>query len=354
MTDPRTKEYMVPGDLPLKEGIGRMNASGLQVLLVVDEEGRLLGTVTDGDIRRTLASGLDLGVALSTVMNASPTFVHHENMAQVHALMMSRGIRHVPVLDEDHRVIDLVDWSQLLGADSAKPHSQNVPVIVMAGGKGTRLQPITRVLPKPLVPIGSKTLIERVMDGFHGHGFDEFVLTLNYKREVIRQYFDGLPIPYSLDMIDEGETFLGTAGSVSLAREFIKDRTFFVSNCDIVVDADFAAMLAFHRRHGAAATVLSVLKTFKIPYGVLEVNQHTLQKIEEKPEYHFLVNSGIYILDPVMLDHMEPGQRVDMPDLLLRAKDAGLPVLAFPYSGQWFDVGQWDQYRQAVDHLERQ
>ena len=351
--DPRTKGAMVAGELPLREGIARMNASGLQILLVVDDEGRLLGTVTDGDIRRTLASGLDLAVALRAVMNPNPTVVNDGNMAQVHALMMSRGIRHVPVFEE-RRVIDLVDWSQLRGADKAAPRSQNVPVIVMAGGKGTRLQPITRVLPKPLVPIGSKTLIERVMDGFHGHGFDEFVLTLNYKREVIRQYFDGLPIPYSLDMIDEGETFLGTAGSVSLAREHIKNRTFFVSNCDIVVDADFAAMLAFHRRHGAAATVLSVLKTFKIPYGVLEVSEHTLLKIEEKPEYHFLVNSGIYILEPVMLDHMDPGQRVDMPDLLLRAKDAGLPVVAFPYSGQWFDVGQWDQYRQAVDHLERQ
>lgn len=351
--DDRTKAYLVPGDIALREGIARMNKDGLQILLVVDAAGRLLGTVTDGDIRRTLAGGFDLNVALHEVMNGNPTSVQEGDSAKVHALMMSLQIRHVPVLDTEGRVVDLVDWSQLLRAEKPKPRSQNIPVVVMAGGKGTRLQPITRVLPKPLVPIGSKTLVERVMDAFHAHGFDEFVLTLNYKREVIRQYFDGLPVPYSVDMIDEGETFLGTAGSVSLARDFIKGRTFVVSNCDIVVDADFDAMLAFHRQNGAAATILSVLKTFKIPYGVLEVKGNALMKFDEKPEYHFLVNSGIYILEPEMLEHMQPGQRLDMPDLLLRAKAAGLKVLAFPYSGQWFDVGQWDQYRQAVDHLER-
>lgn len=351
--DDRTKAYLVPGDLPLREGIARMNKDGLQILLVVDSVGRLVGTVTDGDIRRSLAGGLDVSVPLTAVMNGKPTFVNEGDSAKVHSLMTSLQIRHVPVLDRDGRVVDLVDWSQLLQAERPTKRSQDIPVVVMAGGKGTRLQPITRVLPKPLVPIGSKTLVERVMDAFHVHGFDEFVLTLNYKREVIRQYFDGLPVPYSIDMIDEGERFLGTAGSVSLAHEFIKGRTFVVSNCDIVVDADFDAMLAFHRQHGAAATILSVLKTFKIPYGVLEVKDNALVKFDEKPEYHFLVNSGIYILEPVMLEHLQPGEHVDMPDLLLRAKAAGQNVMAFPYSGQWFDVGQWDQYRQAVDHLER-
>jgi dTDP-glucose pyrophosphorylase len=352
MIDTRYEDALISPDAVLRDGLERMNTNGLQILLVVDENRTLLGTVTDGDIRRALGSGLDLTVALSEVMNATPRFVQEKETSRIHEIMASYKIRHVPILDTDHRVVDVVDWARLLLKEP--PPSRGVPVVVMAGGKGTRLRPITKVLPKPLVPMGSRSLVERVMERFHRHGFDEFILTLNYKSNVIRDYFSDIKLPYGLSFVDEGREFLGTAGAVSLADAHIAGRTFMVTNCDIIVEANFADMLEFHREKKAAATVLSVLKSFRIPYGVLQVEGHDLADIDEKPEYHFLVNSGIYLLEPEILELMEPGKRVDMPDLLLRARDAGLTVAAFPYTGQWFDVGQWDQYRQAADYLERQ
>ena len=352
MIDTRYEDALVGPDTVLRTGLERMNTNGLQILLVVDDARTLLGTVTDGDIRRALGSGLELDVPLSRVMNANPRFVSEKDTARIHEIMANHRIRHVPILDAEHRVVDVVDWARLLLKEP--PPSRNVPVVVMAGCKGTRLRPITKVLPKPLVPMGSQSLVERVMDRFHRHGFDEFVLTLNYKSDVIRDYFADVALPYALSFVDEGQEFLGTAGAVSLADAHIAGRTFMVTNCDIIVDANFADMLEFHRERKAAATVLSVLKSFQIPYGVLQVDGHDLADIDEKPEYHFLVNSGIYLLEPSILELMEPGRRVDMPDLLLRARDAGLTVSAFPYAGQWFDVGQWDQYRRAADYLERQ
>lgn len=347
----RYQHALIPPSTSIQQGIALMNREGLQILLVVDPQQRLQGTVTDGDIRRGIARGLDLTQPITEVMYTSPTTVGPDQYDRVHELLGKGNIRHVPVVDESGRVLDVVDWTMVLPADQRAAPTQDIPVVIMAGGKGTRLRPITRILPKPLVPVGPRTLVERVMDAFHADGFHRFVLTLNYRAEMVREYFAEADNPYSVEMVEE-EEFLGTAGALGLVRDRIPD-TVVVSNCDVIVEADFDSLLRFHREQGAAATVLAVLRTMSIPYGVLQTEGFEMVGIEEKPEYHYMVNSGIYVLEPQVLDLLPEGQRMDMPDLLMAAREAGMKVMAYPMHRPWFDVGKWDQHKRAVDYLDR-
>jgi NDP-sugar pyrophosphorylase family protein len=219
----------------------------------------------------------------------------------------------------------------------------------MAGGKGTRLKPLTNILPKPLIPIGNKTIVEEIMDRFVDVGCNHFYMSINYKAETIKHYFGQLQNEnYKIKYLHE-EKSLGTAGSLSLVRDKISS-TFFVSNCDIIVDEDYSEILKYHKQNENELTIVSALKHFPIPYGIIETgNAGIMTRIKEKPEFTFQINTGVYILEPHLLDEVPNNKFFHITDLIEKVQNRGGRVGVFPVSeGSWTDIGQWDEY---VDYI---
>jgi NDP-sugar pyrophosphorylase family protein len=211
-------------------------------------------------------------------------------------------------------------------------------VVIMAGGKGARLDPFTKILPKPLIPLGEKPVIEIIMDNFHKHGFNNFMLTLNYKKELIKLYFKENALPYNVQWVEE-EEFLGTAGSLGLLKDKIKE-TFFVCNCDILLENDYRNILLWHRAEKADMTIIGCHKEVVLPYGTLEVQNGVLKSIHEKPRYDMIINTGVYVLEPSMLEFLSGKDHLDMNHLVEKVAAANKKVTVYPVYGGWFDVGQ--------------
>lgn len=348
--DERFRELLVDPALPLREALRQMDKGALQLLIVADEAQRILGVVTDGDIRRAIINNVDFNQPIKTVMNSSPiTLSLPVNRKKAFKLMQKRLIKHIPVVNEQGQVVDILLWNNLIDSGKELYPGKDTPVVIMAGGKGTRLDPFTRILPKPLIPVGDKPIIEIIMDRFNRYGFNNFIISLNYKAEMIKMYFSENPNGYQIDYIQEQE-FLGTAGALALAGDKLTG-TFILSNCDVITDADFDSFLNYHRENKNHATVFAVVRHMKIPYGVMKIANGNLEEIIEKPEYSFVINSGIYVLEPEMIDLIPRGREMNMPDLLLLAKERGLKVQACPMSCSWFDVGEWEEYRKALDFI---
>jgi len=343
------KKILVSPDYALIDCLQQMNDAGLQLLLVIDADQRLIGTVTDGDVRRALLRNRGLDIKIAEVMCAHPCTVKEGTSTdKIRRLMLDRNIRHVPVIDSEGRIIDLILWTDLF---EQKVSQRMEKVVIMAGGKGTRLDPFTKILPKPMIPLGDKPVIEIIMDGFYKHGFNEFILSLGYKADIVRLYFlESDSRPYHVDFIHEDKP-LGTAGSLSLLKGQLKD-TSIVSNCDIILEADYSDILNFHREKNYDITVIGALKNFVIPYGVLQTEEGCLIDINEKPSSNYLVNTGVYIIEPAVISLIPESQFMNMTDLIVKAKNEGLKVGVYSFEGRWFDVGQWDEYRKTLKTFE--
>jgi NDP-sugar pyrophosphorylase family protein len=267
-------------------------------------------------------------------------------------MMDMYSIRHIPIINDNGELVDLILWSDFLENGDISYPIKDIPVVIMAGGKGTRLDPFTKILPKPLIPIGEKPIIEIVMDCFRKYGFNKFILTLNYKAEMIKIYLADNP-KYEIQFIEENN-FLGTAGALCLPEVKCKlDRTFIVSNCDIIINIDFNHFLEYHKNNRNKATILGVIKYIKVPYGVLKIKGNNLDDFAEKPEYNILANSGIYVLEPEVLDLVSENQLINMPDLLMLAIKKGLKVGVYPINSPWFDIGEWEEYKEAADYIKK-
>jgi len=350
--DERYRKVLIKLDVPIREALKQINEAALQVLIVVDDEDKIAGIVTDGDIRRGLINNISFDEPVRKIMNKKPiTLKYPANEAEALELMKKYSIRHIPVINEKNEIVDIKLWSDFLNTGKARYPDKNILVVIMAGGKGTRLDPFTKILPKPLIPIGDKTIIERVMDNFKKYGFNRFIVTLKYKAEMIKTYFAESSKDYQIEFIEEKE-FLGTAGGLSLLKEKLTD-TFILSNCDIVVDANFDSLLRYHKRNKNKATILGVLQYVKVPYGVLGTQGADLEEFVEKPEYHFIVNSGIYVMEPEVIDLIPAGERIDMPELLKLVQGKNAKIQVFPQNCSWFDIGQWEEYNNAVEYIRR-
>jgi dTDP-glucose pyrophosphorylase len=334
----------------IKDAIKQLNENSLQILVVVDDEYRLVGTVTDGDIRRAILINLSLDQPVSSIMNRTPKYVYRGQEEDAKELMIKHKIKTVPVLDKEKKVLDLILMEEFIGVKYEYSRKNNY-IFIMAGGKGTRLDPFTKILPKPLIPIGDKPIIEIIMKNFKNYGFNDFIISLNYKAEIIKLYFAENPDGYNIDFVHEKE-FLGTAGSLRLAIDKLNN-TFIVSNCDVIIDIDFDELLKYHEKSGNDATIVGVVKNMQIPYGVMDVNNGELINMIEKPEYNFVINSGVYVLEPELIRLIPDGQSFNMPDLLLKSKEYGYKVGVYPVSSKWFDVGQWEEYRSTLEYFKK-
>lgn len=348
----RFKQVLVNPDVIFKEALKQMNNSAFQVLIVVNRENKILGVVTDGDIRRAIVNNVSFEEPVKSIMNPNPkTIPHPASKRKAVKLMQDYGIKHIPVINEQKEVVGMVLWSDLINEGKLAYTPKTNPVVIMAGGKGTRLDPFTKILPKPLIPIGDKPIIEVIMKNFKKYGFNNFVISLNYKAEIIKLYFLENANGYNVNYTQEQES-LGTAGALQLAKEKLTE-TFIVSNCDVIIEMDFDGFLNYHRKNGNDATIVGVVKNMQIPYGVIEAKDGNLTQMIEKPEYNLVINSGVYILEPKLIDLIPKNQSMDMPTLLIKAKQNGLKVGVYPISSNWFDVGQWEEYQRTLEYFKK-
>lgn len=348
----RYKQVLVKSDTSLREALKQMDKAALQVLIVVDDEDKLLGIVTDGDVRRAIVNEIDFKEPVKKVMSKNPIAMFSPaDKDKALKLMKHHVIKHIPVVDKENRVIELILWKDFIKNGEVVYSSKDTSVVIMAGGEGTRLEPFTKILPKPLIPVGEKPIIELVMDKFRKYGFNKFMISLGYKAEMVRMYFSENPNNYSIEYIQEKD-FLGTAGSLALAKDKLQN-TFIVSNCDIIIDTNFEDLLNYHKKNENKVTILGVVRHIKIPYGILNLKNADLLEIVEKPEYDFIVNSGIYVLEPDLIDLIPKNQPMDMPDLLSLAKKKDLKMHVHPVSCSWFDIGQWKEYKKAMEYINR-
>jgi dTDP-glucose pyrophosphorylase len=341
-----------PGEV-IKNALKKLDQGGERVLFVVDEGMHLLGLVTDSDIRRFILREGSLHDPLSNCMNPSPTMLTESfDPEEARTIMLASRREIIPIVGDDRTLLGYVTWAELFGKDQRTQEPIDVPVVIMAGGKGTRLDPFTKILPKPLIPVGDQPIVEVIMDRFGAHGVREFYLTVNYKGEMIKSYFDNVASDYLISYVWEKQ-FTGTAGSLRLLPSSVGE-TFFVSNCDIVVKANYASILRFHRESKNLVTVVGSIQHYRVPYGILEYEKGgRLKKIVEKPEYDMVINTGLYILEHRALASIPDAEGVfHMTDLIHKLMAHGDNVGVYPVSeSSYMDIGQWEEYRKTVGKL---
>ncbi|MBK7094095.1 MAG: nucleotidyltransferase family protein [Saprospiraceae bacterium] len=317
-----------------------------KMLLVFDGD-KFINIISIGDIQRAILKKYPLDTQVLGVLRQNTKFaVADESMNAIKGKMQEYRIECMPVLDNAGNLTDVIFWEDLFPLANLNSKDQfNIPVVIMAGGKGTRLQPLTNVLPKPLIPIGEKSILENIMDSFVAHGSNRFFISVNYKAEMIKYYFNELQNPdYQISYFTEDKP-LGTAGSMFLLKGQINE-TFFVSNCDILIKNDYSGILDYHKKHKNEITIVSAFRHYPIPYGIIETsNNGRLKSITEKPELSFQINTGMYILEPELLDEIPENSFFHITDLIEKIKKRKGKIGVFPITEKsWIDIGGWDEY----------
>jgi dTDP-glucose pyrophosphorylase len=339
------EKYKVLLSFSIKKAVGKMDEGGIGFCVCVDNEDNVVGVISDGDFRRAVLRGQCLDDNVGKIMNGDFFYVSKNySRKDIEEIFLSSGARHIPVLDNGV-LIDICAKEEMVGGKvDAHGMTLDNSVVIMAGGKGTRMDPFTRILPKPLIPVGNDPVIKVIMDSFGNYGIKNFHISLNEKGRMVKAYFHDHELPYNIQYVEE-EKPLGTAGAlINLIGKL--DSSFFVSNCDVIIHADYASISDFHIQGGYDLTLVASMRHYTIPHGVCSVGYGgDLKGIQEKPEYDFLVNTGLYLLEPAVLTLIPDNQRFDMPDLINKIMEHGLRVGVFPVSEKsWADVGQWRDY----------
>lgn len=351
-------ELAITEETTLREAMVRLDQTGEKCLFVLDDTRRVLGSLTDGDVRRAILSGAGLEQRVASAYNPDPVLLlkpndgHRSSLREgALRLMKERMVEVIPVVDDGGTLVECLTWTDLFGEKRVVGGALQVPVVIMAGGLGSRLEPFTKVLPKPLIPVNEKPIIEHIIDKFVDVGTTEFWLTVNYKSRIMKAYFQDRDPDYEVHFVDEPEP-LGTAGSLQYVRGRFEE-PFFVTNCDIIIDADYRKVLDFHLAQGHAVTLVGSAVHYQIPYGTCVLNPDgSLSRIDEKPRYDFLVNTGMYVVSPKALDLIPASGVYHMTHLIGDVIDRDMTVGVFPISQDaWIDVGQWKEYKRASELL---
>ncbi|MCD4669830.1 MAG: NTP transferase domain-containing protein [Actinomycetia bacterium] len=315
-------------------------------LLIVVSHNKYNGLLSIGDIQRAIIRNQAFTDKVSSIMrNDYIVAKPDQNIDDVKKLMLKLRTEFMPVVDEHNNLVNVYLWEDIFGDSKKEPLFRfKLPVVIMAGGLGSRLKPLTNVLPKPLIPINDKTFLEEIFERFSNHGCDTFYLSVNYKAELIEYYLTQQSLPYTINYIKEDKP-MGTGGSLSLLKGKI-NKTFFVSNCDILIDQDYSEVLQYHRENKNEITVIAALKHFPITYGTIETGDNgKLIQLIEKPELTFKINSGMYILEPHILHEIPTNVSFHITQLIENVNTRGGKVGVFPVSEQsWKDIGEWDAY----------
>jgi dTDP-glucose pyrophosphorylase len=332
----------------LLDALKKMDELAKKLLIVIDNNS-YIGLLSVGDIQRAIISNKPLETQVSKVLrNDNRIAKPSDSIIFIKEMMLEFRMELCPVVNEKHQIEKVYFWEDLFLNEKPEPKKQfNLPIVIMAGGVGSRLKPLTNVLPKPLIPIGEKTILEHIFDRFSEYGNISFLVSLNYKAELIEYYVNNLKLPFDFHFFKE-DMPMGTAGSLSLIKDRLKE-TFFITNCDILIEQDYSEILDYHRNNNNELTIVAALKHFHIPYGIIETGENgSLETMIEKPDLTYKINSGMYILEPELLNEIPEGKFFHITDLIETIKKRNGKLGVFPVSEKsWIDIGEWDKYIKA-------
>jgi len=348
------EQILIDKKASLKDAMKQLDKTAEKILFVVEDNNKLLGSLTDGDIRRWILNGGGLSDSAGDVCFQGTYFVEENySVAKVKNEMIKRRIVYVPVINKSREIIEFLVWNKVFDGKITRKVSNklDVEVVIMAGGKGTRLDPFTKILPKPLIPIGNKTILEIIIERLTEFNVNKFYVSVNYKANIIKSYFDELRPDYEINYIYE-ENPLGTVGALSKLTGKI-NKTVLLTNCDIIIETDYFDLYNHHIKNENDVTVVASIKNYNIPYGICEIeNGGILLNIKEKPEYEFLVNTGMYVLNPDVIKYIPKNEFFHMTHLIEKVKELGLKVGVYPISeDSWIDIGEWNEYKKSLEKL---
>lgn len=335
MAQTHWKDAVISTSSTIKSAIEQLNQAGMKIALVLDPDQKLIGTVSDGDFRRGMLNGLTLSDSIEKIMNSNPRTIDQKaSRIQILDLMENTKIMQIPVVNEKNQVVGLHLWDEM----SVKAKYSNV-MIIMAGGKGSRLHPQTEKIPKPMLLVSDKPILEHIIKRAQTQGFNHFIIAINYLGEIIENYFgDGTKFDAKIEYLRE-QLPLGTAGALSLLTNK-PDNAFLVTNGDVITDINYSDFLEFHKIQNAAATIAVHTHEFQIPYGVLKISGLEVESYEEKPIISNLINAGVYALEPDVLDLIKEPKLRNMPEILDISKKLNKKVIVYPMYESWIDIGR--------------
>jgi len=338
----KIEDIIVTEDTPIIDVLKIIDKSSKQLVLVIDENKKLLGTVSDGDIRRAILRGISLNDIVKNVYFKSPTVANiNDSKEKIINICTTKKIHQIPIVDNDGNLIGLEILDELVSKET-KPNK----VILMVGGLGTRLRPLTENTPKPMLLVGGKPILETIIEKFASYGFVNIVLCVNYKSNIIRDYFgDGSSFGVNIEYISEDKR-MGTAGALSLLREKPTE-PFFVMNGDLLTKVNFEHLLNYHLSNSAMATMCVREYNLQVPFGVVKLENEKIKSIEEKPTHKFFVSAGIYMLSPDVCEYIPKNEFYDMPTLFEKLIELDRNVISFPIREYWLDIGRVEEFEKA-------
>jgi dTDP-glucose pyrophosphorylase len=351
MFSERIQSLMIDSGKTIIQTMKMMDDARTKSLLVFNED-KFCGMITNGDLQRAIIANKPFSTPIGNLIdNNNKKYAYQgDDIQQVKDWMIEVRAEYMPILDKDGNLVDVIFWDDILSETIVEDNRKKIdlPVVIMAGGKGTRLSPLTNVIPKPLVPVGDKTILEVIMDQFESIGCHKFYMSVNYKADMMKYYLNQLDHHYDIEFFQEDKP-LGTIGSVRLLKGKI-DSPFFVSNCDSINEQDYRDVYDYHIKNRNNLTIVTMVKTFKIPYGVIETGDDGLMTaLSEKPELTYQVNTGVYILNPECIDKIPEGEFFHITQLMEKIKAQGGRVGCFPVSEQsWKDMGEWNEYLRMI------
>lgn len=343
------REFLIDEEATMIESMQQLDKVAKKVLFVT-QNGYFVAAITDGDIRRWILKKGNLDSKVKDIANYSPKFLLEEEKANAKEYMKKHCIEAIPILDRGNNILSVV---LLNDGETKSNRTLKIPVIIMAGGLGTRLYPYTKILPKPLIPIGEIPIVEHIMNRFSQYGSDQFYLVVNHKKNMIKAYFNEIQKNYNVDYIDEDKP-LGTGGGLSLLKGKINS-TFILSNCDILIEEDYEKIYNYHKKEKNLITMVCSLKNIRIPYGVIEISETgEIDSMKEKPELSFFTNTGMYIVEPKIIEELEDEKVIGFPDIIEQYKSKGEKIGIYPISeNSWMDMGQIDEMEEMRRRLEK-
>lgn len=334
---------LISKNASIKNAFKKISKGGHKCLIVTTSDGFLEGTISDGDLRKSILSKKNLDIKINQAYNNKPYFVNENyEIEHVKKIFISKNYDLIPVVNKNNKVVDVITWAQIFKNEKKISKLKNI-VIVMAGGKGTRLDPFTRVLPKPLIPVKEKTIIEHILHEFIKNGLNQFFISINYKGKILKSFLEELKISKKINFIEETKP-LGTIGSLKLIKEKTSD-PILVANCDSLIKINYRDLITFHKKNKFDITILISSKEYRIPYGTCVLNGNLLESIREKPKFNFFTNVGMYLVSPDLVK-LIPDKKTDAVQFIQLCKNLNKRIGVYPIDDEtWIDIGQWTEFQ---------